>query len=41
MKYKVGNRVKVLTEKEILKYYNKNEYGEYNPKKRLSIFIFY
>lgn len=32
MKYKVGDRVKVLTEKEILKYYNKNRYGGYEPK---------
>ena len=32
MKYKVGDRVKVLTEKEILKYYDKNEYGEYERK---------
>lgn len=33
MKYKVGDVVVVLKEKEILKYYNKNRYGEYEPKK--------
>ena len=32
MKYKIGDEVKVLTEKEILKYYNKNSYGDYKRK---------
>ena len=32
MKYKIGDTVAVLREKEILKYYDKNGYGEYTPK---------
>lgn len=32
MKYKIGDIVVVLKEKEILKYYDKNEYGDYNRK---------
>lgn len=40
MKYKVGDRVKVLTEKEILKYYNKNNYGEYRQKDDYSYLFF-
>lgn len=32
MKYKVGDTVVVLKEKEILKYYNKNRHGDYERK---------
>lgn len=32
MKYKIGDKVRALTEKEILKYYDKNEYGDYAVK---------
>lgn len=39
MKYKIGDKVKVLTEKEILKYYN-NRNGEYKPKEDYS-YLFY
>lgn len=39
MKYKIGDRVKVLTEKEILKYYN-NRNGEYEVKDDY-LYLFY
>ena len=40
MKYKIGDKVKVLTEEEILKYYNKDIHRSYDPKNDYSHLFF-